>query len=119
LFAEDNDTVRDSIAQILRSAGYSVIEAVNGADALQRFRENASQIDLLLTDILMPEMNGTELYEAIKAIQPSIKTIFMTGYAPDELATRLPVNSQTQILYKPIQPLELLQQVKAILVDSE
>lgn len=117
LLAEDNDMVREFIAKILRSAGYSVIEAVNGVDAMQKFQNHDSKIDLLLTDILMPKMNGNELHKEIRAIAPQIKTIFTTGYTPEEIATSLSVDSHTDIIYKPIQPLELLKKLKTVLVD--
>lgn len=117
LLAEDNDIVREFMAKILRSAGYSVIEAVNGVDAMQKFQNHDSKIDLLLTDILMPKMNGNELHKVIRAIAPQIKTIFTTGYTPEEIATSLSVDSQTDIIYKPIQPLELLKKLRTVLVD--
>lgn len=118
LLAEDNDVVRELIGNILREAGYRVIEAVNGEDALKKFTEHASEIQLLLTDIMMPRKNGSELHAAIKALNPQIKTIFMTGYAPDEISNQLPTDSQSVVIYKPVQPMELLQKIRDILTVS-
>jgi CheY-like chemotaxis protein len=83
LVADDEPTVRRLIAQSLTSLGYQVIVAADGEDALQKFRDHAAAIDLVLLDGVMPKLSGAECYQRIRDLKPSIKALLMTGYVAD------------------------------------
>lgn len=115
LIAEDDESLRTLAGTALTRFGYTVIEAVDGEEAVRKFEENQAAIQLLLFDIVMPKMNGQEAYEAISKIQPGIKTIFMSGYAPDMIREKAALKESTPLLAKPLSPTELLQKVREIL----
>ena len=115
LIAEDDESLRTLATAALTRFGYTVIEAVDGEEAVRKFKENQAAIQLLLFDIVMPKMNGQEAYEAISKIQPGIKTIFMSGYAPDMIREKAVLKESTPLLAKPLSPTELLQKVREIL----
>ena len=81
LVAEDHDGMRDMAEQILGTLGYKLILARDGEEAVQKFREHAEEISLLLMDVVMPKMAGTEAYEKISAMRPGIPVIFTSGYS--------------------------------------
>jgi len=84
LLAEDEDPLRESISRYLRSLGYTLIEAGSGSQALVEANRYQGQIDLLITDVVMPKMDGGELSRRMRALQPDIRTIYMSGYTDDE-----------------------------------
>ncbi|MBT9538045.1 MAG: response regulator, partial [Nitrospirae bacterium] len=83
LLAEDEETVRKLTKIVLEEFGYTVIEASDGQEAVSKFMENKDRIDLFLSDIVMPGMNGREAYERIKKIKPKLKVLFASGYPSD------------------------------------
>ena len=83
LLAEDEEAVRKLTKIVLEEFGYTVIEASDGQEAVSKFMENKDRIDLFLTDIVMPGMNGREAYERIKKIKPGLKVLFASGYPSD------------------------------------
>ena len=85
LLVEDEDTVRQMAEDILTSSGYTVLAASNPAQALEICNRPQQAIDLLLSDVIMPDMNGRELCHKIRTIRPELKTVFMSGYAGDIL----------------------------------
>jgi len=97
LLVEDEECVRDVCALLLNHIGYTVLPAMTGAEALQIFNENAGSIDLLLTDVLMPGMNGSELADKLAALDPQLRIVFMSGYSADSL----PGNQARYFLQKP------------------
>lgn len=115
LVAEDDIAVRTLVAQILHSYGYTVIEAVNGEDAVVKFRDHKDQIQLLLLDVVMPVKNGREAYEDIKALKPDIRAIFISGYARDLINDRNVLESGPDFLQKPVSPMSLLKKVREVL----
>ena len=115
LIAEDDESLRAVAKKTLTRFGYTVIEAADGEEAIQKFTENQSSIQLLLFDIIMPKMNGQEAHEAISKIRPGVKTIFMSGYAPDMLRAKATLEETVPLLAKPLSPTELLQKVREIL----
>jgi len=114
LIAEDDPTVRNLTRQLLNEFGYSVIEAVDGEDAVSKFKENQDRIKLLLLDVIMPKRNGKEVYEEIKAIRPDVKTIFVSGYAMDLMQDK-GVDDGSAFLQKPVQPKNLLIKIRDVL----
>lgn len=83
LVAEDDTEARKLTREVLDGAGYKVIEAVNGEDAINKFMENKDKIQLLLFDLIMPKKNGREAYEEIRKIRPDIRVLFTSGYPAD------------------------------------
>lgn len=80
LIVEDQEQVREIAARILKSQGYRVHLAGNGEEAVAIVRDQELTIDLLLTDVIMPNMNGKELHDILSRIQPGLKVIYMSGY---------------------------------------
>jgi CheY-like chemotaxis protein len=118
LMAEDDEMVRILTMKVLTEAGYTVITAVDGADAVQMFKQHAGSIQLLLLDLIMPKMNGMEAFDEIRKLQPGIKTIFASGYAPDIIRQKTSLDETSQMIYKPVSPVELLKRIRELL-DEE
>ena len=115
LLAEDDETVRTLTTTVLKEFGYTVIAAVDGQDAVDKYKENRGRIMLLLFDIIMPKKNGKEAYDEIRALQPDIKILFQSGYAPDLVRQKVLLDAKTPVMYKPGSPSELLKQVRSVL----
>ncbi|HEY4481438.1 MAG TPA: response regulator [Candidatus Brocadiaceae bacterium] len=111
LIAEDEEDVREITKIVLEGHGYTVIEAVDGEDAIDKFRENKDKIDLLLFDIIMPNKNGKEAYKAIKEMRPDIKALFMSGYSEDSVSKKDLPGKGFKLIVKPVSPTELLKRV--------
>lgn len=111
LIAEDDANVRGLIKNILEGFGYTIIEAVDGKDAVGKFRDNKDKIQLLLFDLIMPGKNGKDAYEEIKVIRHDIKVIFMSGYARD-IIQRFGIEEGIEFISKPVLPNELLRKVR-------
>jgi CheY-like chemotaxis protein len=101
LLVEDEESVRSLLRVALEQYGYTVREAANGADALRLFDEHAGSIDLLVTDIVMPQMNGRQLHAALIARQAALKVLFLSGYADELVASRLVTGPRAAFLQKP------------------
>jgi two-component system, cell cycle sensor histidine kinase and response regulator CckA len=114
LVVEDEGAVRRLTCQILRQRGYTVLEAGRSADALTVAEKHAGRIDLLITDIVMPSMNGIELARELGQARPGIKVMFVSGYSEEMLGEygELP---EVVLLRKPFGPEELLRQTRNVL----
>jgi len=112
LVADDEASLRNTIVEILRSSGYNVLESQTAEEALELARQYAGKVDILLTDIVMPELRGPELARRIKNIQPDVQVVFMSGYAEGLPEAELPPNSA--FLQKPFRFATLLEQLKLI-----
>ena len=118
LLVEDDNGVRDLVRRELLKTGYQVIEAKNGVEACLTATQQSYHVDLLLTDVVMPGMNGRELAEHLAVIKPNLRVLFMSGYLDD-----ISVNSgmdphRTTFLQKPFTPDLLLRTVRALLDSS-
>ena len=114
LVVEDQDNVRELAVETLRSYGYSVISASTGDDALATAGRTQEPIDLLLTDIVMPGMNGTALAGLLLESRPQMKVVFMSGYPDDIVGPESAMLSGLQYLPKPFSPDELAARVREI-----
>jgi PAS domain S-box-containing protein len=119
LHAEDNESVRNLTVSVLQGFGYTVITAVDGDDAVNKYRENKDSIQLLLFDLIMPKKSGKEAYDEIRKIRPDIKTIFLSGYSPDFVRDRTSPGNDAMIVYKPITPMDLLKKVRSMLDEGK
>jgi len=115
LLVEDEDAVRDLAQRILQSRGYTVLSAQHGGDALQMAAVPSQRIDLVLTDIVMPAMNGRELAEALRISKPGLRVIFMSGYTDDEIVRRGLHDPNVSFLPKPFTAESLSREVRKAL----
>jgi two-component system, cell cycle sensor histidine kinase and response regulator CckA len=114
LLAEDDETLRHLTETVLSGEGYRVLAAANGAEALTLAREHLHQIHLVVTDLVMPVLDGGGLASELRLLQPDLPILFMSGYAVD-----LPLGDDEQagaaLLKKPFVPSELLARVARML----
>ena len=115
LVAEDEQAVRQVVLATLRRAGYQVIEARDGAEAVARFRDRRDEVDLCLLDVIMPQLNGREALEAIRLLRPGARVLLMSGFTGDVLQERGLEMESVGLLQKPMTPPELLRQVRLAL----
>jgi two-component system cell cycle sensor histidine kinase/response regulator CckA len=116
LLAEDEPTVRRATSRILRHAGYRVVEAGDGVEALELAAHEP--IDVLLSDVVMPRMEGGALLARLREHQARLKAIFISGYAEELLTQRTDLDAATFFLPKPFDATELLQKLRLLLDDS-
>ncbi len=115
LVAEDDDNVRNLTRVVLEGFGYTVIDAVDGEDALKKFREHEEQIQLLFLDLLMPKKNGTEVYETIREGHPNINVLFTSGYSAELMRSKGILVDKGNVISKPVSPRDLLKRVREVL----
>ena len=115
LLVEDEDAVRASGVRALTSRGYTVHQADSGAEALEVFKSLDGKIDLVVSDVVMPEMDGPTLLKELRAIAPDIKFVFVSGYAEDAFARNLPPEAKFGFLPKPFSLKQLATTVKEML----
>ena len=113
LVVEDQRGVRQLVFRILTRHGYTVLEAASAADALALYEQQAARIDLLLTDVVMPEMSGAVLAEKLCAQRPDLRVLFMSGFTGSESSTHLPADAA--IVEKPFTASILLQAMRDVL----
>ncbi|MDQ3207906.1 MAG: PAS domain-containing protein [Gemmatimonadota bacterium] len=120
LLVEDETPVRESVRRLLEWHGYTVIEARNGADALEIYEGKQQGIDLVLTDLVMPGMGGHELVERLRARRPELPVVFMSGYADKAMMSNGAVGKGTAYVEKPFTVELLMQRLREVLeVRSE
>jgi len=117
LLAEDDQEVRHVLRNILHEFGYRVIEAVNGEEACLKFRNHSAEVDLVVTDTVMPRKNGLELYDDIRKVRPDIRVIFISGYPAGTFEGRRLDDPRVAYADKPLSPMTLLTKVKSLLKD--
>jgi two-component system, cell cycle sensor histidine kinase and response regulator CckA len=112
LLVEDEEGLRALNARGLRSRGYSVVEASNGVEAMEALDQEGGAVDLVVSDVVMPEMDGPTLLKVMRARNPDIRVIFVSGYAEDAFEKSLPENEQFSFLPKPFTLSQLVAAVK-------
>jgi CheY-like chemotaxis protein len=116
LLVEDEAAVRALTARMLREQGYTVLEAPDGEEALQLARANSEvTIHLLLTDVVMPRMSGIALAEQLKALFPTIKVLFVSGYTDNAIVHHGWLDPGIAFLHKPFSPAALARKVRDVL----
>jgi two-component system cell cycle sensor histidine kinase/response regulator CckA len=115
LLAEDEESVRRLATLILERNGYRVIAAADGVTALEAAKAHDGPIDLLLTDMVMPGLNGREVAERFATLQPSARVLFMSGYAGEALSAQGVLDPSVAFLAKPFVPAELARKVREVL----
>jgi two-component system cell cycle sensor histidine kinase/response regulator CckA len=112
LLVEDEEGLRALNARGLKSRGYNVIEAGNGVEAIEVLARHAGRVDLVVSDVVMPEMDGPTLLKELRKDNPGLKIIFVSGYAEDAFEKSLPDSSQYNFLAKPFTLKQLVSAVK-------
>src|SRR6476619_6061383 len=115
LLVEDEDAVRSFAARALGQRGYRVLEAATGAEALEVFTSHKGDVDLVVSDVVMPEMDGPTLMKHLRSERPDVKIIFISGYAEDAFRRNLSDKEDFMFLQKPFDLKELAAAVKAAL----
>ncbi len=115
LLVEDDDSVRKLTQLTLAEQGYALLEACNGADALAMFEKQGEKIDLVITDVVMPQMSGPALIQRLREKQPNLKVLFLSGYNDSVLVRHGVLLSELCYLPKPFTLQELLERVREIL----
>jgi two-component system cell cycle sensor histidine kinase/response regulator CckA len=118
LLVDDEETVLRYGCRVLEKHGFEVLSAANGVEALTRAQGHRGPIDLLLTDVMMPGMNGCDLATHLLALRPSLRVLFISGYAEDALADQLRRTRPSAFLGKPFKPKALLAKVREVLDAS-
>jgi CheY-like chemotaxis protein len=119
LIVEDQDEVRAVARRILITNGYSVIEARNGVDALTLLNDLDFNVDLVLTDAVMPQMGGTDLVRALRLKQPALPVVIVSGYTDRELVTYGTRELNVPFLSKPFRAEDLLRTVRKALDETK
>ncbi len=118
LVVEDEEMIRDLCVRFLTQAGYKVIEATNGVDALQVYRERGGEIAMVLLDLIMPEMSGMKCLEGLLALNPSVKVVVASGYSANGSLKDAVADKVKRFINKPYAVRQVLETVRAVL-DSE
>ena len=119
LVAEDQPEVRRLALLILKNNGYRLLEASGGPEALELSRRHAGPIDLLLTDVIMPEMTGRELADRLRESRPSIKVLYVSGYTADVIGREGVLEKGVDYLPKPFTPADLAAKVREVLGQAK
>ena len=112
---EDEDAVRRLVRAILERLGYSVVEAVDGEEALAIWTEQAQQIDLVVTDVVMPRLDGPSFVARASAIHPVDRLIYLSGYARDATTRHQELDPTVPLLQKPFTSATLARTVRRVL----
>ncbi len=116
LLVDDEELMRDLGERILKSAGYRVITAVNGKEAVDIYRKELGKISLVILDLIMPEMGGKECLNELLRIDPKVKILIATGYSSGHYEERLTISALTSgFMTKPFTISEMLRVVREIL----
>ena len=119
LLAEDQPSIRNALCEFLESKGYKVLEAQNGSQALDIAEHYPGSIDVLVTDVIMPQVRGLELAKRVTELHPDICVIFMSGYSEDALLeNRFLSQKNTILIQKPFDPEDLAQKIRESLDDK-
>ena len=115
LVVEDEYLVRELVCDTLQNSGYKIIEASNGKEAVELYQSNNNRIDLVLTDVIMPEMSGRKLVETLIEQYPDLKSLYMSGYTDDAIIRHGVLEPGMNYIQKPFSPRALLAKINEVL----
>jgi CheY-like chemotaxis protein/two-component sensor histidine kinase len=115
LLAEDDEGVRRLIELVLRRSGYRVLSAGSGREAVELFRLEEEHVALVISDLVMPELDGREATDAMRRLRPTLEVLFLSGYTAEVISGRAKLRDQDELLMKPVEPEVLLRKVRELL----
>lgn len=115
LLAEDEAEIRKLACDVLTEFGYTVIEAVDGEDAIRKFGENREKIELLLLDLVLPKKNGKDVYDEVRRMGSNVRAIFVSGYPRDVIRRDGILTEGYELIMKPVSPQNLLRKIREVL----
>ncbi|MBV1928239.1 MAG: PAS domain S-box protein [Gammaproteobacteria bacterium] len=118
LIAEDDPTILELAKTVLEESGYQVLTATNGREAVDLYQAQGSRIDLVLLDVIMPQLGGKQAFEMIYKLNPEVRCLFCSGYSTNGIHTDFVLRQGLQLLQKPFTPSDLLRNVRQILDKS-
>jgi len=118
LLIDDEETVLEVGANILKKLGYTVVQAANAADAIDLFQNNQENIDLVILDMILPSMSGGAIYDRLKEIDPNVKVLLSSGYSIDGQATKILERGCDGFIQKPFSIKSLSEKIKSILAQE-
>uniref|UniRef100_UPI0040564CA4 response regulator n=1 Tax=Candidatus Electrothrix sp. TaxID=2170559 RepID=UPI0040564CA4 len=118
LLVEDEPSILRMTRMMLERKGYTVLSAAAPSEALEKAKNNSSSIDLLMTDVVMPEMNGLDLAEKITALYPDIRLLFMSGYTANVIAHRGILDHGVAFIQKPFSMADMTEKLRDVLDKS-
>lgn len=117
LLVDDDDFVRNVVKDMLEEAGYRVFSMESGEKAISFFRVNHNLVDLLVSDVVMPKMDGREMYEHLKRLKPGLPVVFISGY-PADILNQLQESENIKFLGKPMNQETLVKTIQDVLPYS-
>ena len=115
---DDDDMIVDVGEQILNSSGYDVVSAKSGKEAIEVYKENHSRIDMVILDMILPDMGGGDTYDRLKEINPGIKVLLASGYDIDYQGSDIMERGCDGFIQKPFNMNELLEKIRGILTSK-
>ncbi len=115
LVVDDEDMLRDVLKEVLEMVGFSALFANSGMEGIRLFKEHQEHIQLVLMDILMPEMDGLETYDEIKLLDPNMKFIFMSGFPDKDALAMRELTEEHVFVRKPFSVKQIITQIRQVL----
>jgi two-component system cell cycle sensor histidine kinase/response regulator CckA len=115
LLAEDEAGVRCLAQTVLEASGYTVLVACHGQEALELARQHQGALQLLVTDVIMPQVNGRRLADLLRAFHPQVKVLYLSGYTPEAIGRHGVLEGGMPFLQKPFTPMTLARKVREVL----
>ena len=115
---EDQELFRDMMCEVLGQNGYKILVAKDGNEALEICHRHSDSIDLVISDVIMPQMSGTQLSEKLALCYPGVKMLFMSGYTEDAMVNHGLLPEPKELLQKPFTAENLLQRVRTVLAGA-
>jgi two-component system cell cycle sensor histidine kinase/response regulator CckA len=119
LVVEDEDIVRELVCEVLEDQGYNVICARDGLEALEMAAGFDGTIHLLVTDVIMPHMNGHELAEKLSRVRPDTKILYVSGYSANDIGDHGILDPRIELLQKPFTPQTLARKIRDVILDGK
>jgi len=117
LLVEDDDAVRLAVRRMLEKLGFRILEAKDGAEGVEVSRDYAGHIDVLVTDLMMPKMDGKTLASTLAVSRPEMRVVFTSGYTDDAVVRRGLVDSSHAFVQKPFTGEQLVNTISGLMVD--
>jgi CheY-like chemotaxis protein len=115
LVVEDDEGVREYVTEVLKELNYRVMSAPDGVEALRLLKDPEKHVDLLLTDVVLPGMNGRQLAEAVMPLRPGLRVLFMTGYSRNAIVHQGRLDAGVFLIQKPLSAATLAAKIREVM----